>query len=136
MRGTVFEAPDRCILLMVAEHTRTANTYQLLYDALGIGLPGGAIAPAAGSAGPVTGDSRTSSVRSTRVHRTATRECSHCVELPPYAAGQLPKAEAFHRHTLKLPVWHREEDIPLADAYAAAFAKVTTHHHDLTGWHA
>lgn len=60
----------------------------------------------------------------------------HCVELPPYAAGQFPKAEAFQRHTLKLPVWHREEDIPLVDAYAAAFAKVTTHHHDLTGWHA
>lgn len=34
---TVFEAPDRCILLMVAEHTRTANPYQLLYDALAIG---------------------------------------------------------------------------------------------------
>ena len=60
----------------------------------------------------------------------------HCVELPPYAAGQFPKAEAFHRHALKLPVWHREEDIPLVDAYTAAFAKVTTHHHDLTGWHA
>jgi hypothetical protein len=29
-------------------------------------------------------------------------------------------------------VWHREEDIPLADAYTAAFAKVTTHHRDLT----
>lgn len=36
---TVSEAPDRCILLMVAEHTRTANPYQLLYDALGIGVP-------------------------------------------------------------------------------------------------
>jgi hypothetical protein len=36
---TVFDAPDRCILLMVAEHTRAANPYQLLYDALGIGVP-------------------------------------------------------------------------------------------------
>jgi hypothetical protein len=36
---TVFEAPDRCILLVVAEHTRTANPHQLLYDALGIGVP-------------------------------------------------------------------------------------------------
>ena len=36
---TIFEAPDRCILLLVAEHTRTANPYQLLYDALGIGEP-------------------------------------------------------------------------------------------------
>lgn len=36
---TVFEAPDRCILLLVAEHTRSANPYQLLYDALGIDQP-------------------------------------------------------------------------------------------------
>jgi hypothetical protein len=36
---TVFESPDRCILLLVAEHTRTSNPYQLLYDALGIGEP-------------------------------------------------------------------------------------------------
>jgi hypothetical protein len=28
---TVFEAPDRCILLLIAEHTRSANPYQLLY---------------------------------------------------------------------------------------------------------
>jgi hypothetical protein len=28
---TTFEAPDRCILLLVAEHTRSANPYQLLY---------------------------------------------------------------------------------------------------------
>lgn len=37
---TTFEAPDRCILLLVAEHTRSANPYQLLYDALGIDEPG------------------------------------------------------------------------------------------------
>jgi hypothetical protein len=36
---TVFEALDRCILLLVAEHTRTANPYQLLYEALGIDEP-------------------------------------------------------------------------------------------------
>ena len=36
---TVFEAPDRCILLLVAEHTRSANPYQLLYAALGISEP-------------------------------------------------------------------------------------------------
>jgi hypothetical protein len=36
---TCFEAPDRCILLLVAEHTRSANPYQLLYDALGIDQP-------------------------------------------------------------------------------------------------
>jgi hypothetical protein len=36
---TTFEASDRCILLLVAEHTRSANPYQLLYDALGIDEP-------------------------------------------------------------------------------------------------
>jgi hypothetical protein len=36
---TTFEAPRRCILLLVAEHTRAANPYQLLYDALGIDEP-------------------------------------------------------------------------------------------------
>jgi hypothetical protein len=36
---TTFEAPDRCILLLVAEHTRSANPYQLLYEALSIDEP-------------------------------------------------------------------------------------------------
>jgi hypothetical protein len=36
---TTFEAPDRCILLLVAEHTRSANPYQLLYEALSIDDP-------------------------------------------------------------------------------------------------
>lgn len=36
---TVFEAPNRCILLLVAEHTRTSNPYQLLYNILGIDEP-------------------------------------------------------------------------------------------------
>ena len=36
---TVFEAPDRCVLLLVAEHTRSANPYRLLYEALGIDEP-------------------------------------------------------------------------------------------------
>ena len=36
---TVFEAPDRCVLVLVAEHTRSANPYRLLYAALGIGEP-------------------------------------------------------------------------------------------------
>jgi len=34
---TIFEAPERCILLLVAKHTRNANPCLLLYDALGIG---------------------------------------------------------------------------------------------------
>lgn len=36
---TVFETKGRCILLLVAEHTRTANPYQLIYDALDISEP-------------------------------------------------------------------------------------------------
>ena len=36
---TVFEAPDQCVLLLVAEHTRSANPYHLLYAALGIDEP-------------------------------------------------------------------------------------------------
>jgi hypothetical protein len=36
---TIFETPDRCVLLVVAEHTRSANRYQLLYEVLGIGEP-------------------------------------------------------------------------------------------------
>jgi hypothetical protein len=36
---SVFETPDRCVLLVVAEHTRSANPYQLLYEMLGIGEP-------------------------------------------------------------------------------------------------
>jgi hypothetical protein len=33
---TTFEARSRCIMLLVAEHTRSGNPYQLLYDALDI----------------------------------------------------------------------------------------------------
>lgn len=36
---TVFEAPDRCVLLLVAEHTRSASPYRLLYAALAIDEP-------------------------------------------------------------------------------------------------
>jgi hypothetical protein len=36
---TVFETRDRCILLLVAEHTGTVNPYQLIYDALDISEP-------------------------------------------------------------------------------------------------
>jgi hypothetical protein len=36
---TTFEVPDWCILLLVAEHTRSANPYQLLYAALGVEEP-------------------------------------------------------------------------------------------------
>ncbi|MEU7182004.1 MULTISPECIES: DegT/DnrJ/EryC1/StrS family aminotransferase [Streptomyces] len=47
------------------------------------------------------------------------------------APGDFPAAEHVHATTLKLPVWHREEDIPLVDAYTEAIAKVAAHHKDL-----
>ena len=37
----MFEAPDRCILLLVAQHTGSENPYQLLYSILGISEPKG-----------------------------------------------------------------------------------------------
>jgi dTDP-4-amino-4,6-dideoxygalactose transaminase len=51
-----------------------------------------------------------------------------------YGAGQCSVAEAVHKHTLKLPVWHREEDMPLVNQYIEAFHKVTSNHKDLVGY--
>lgn len=48
-----------------------------------------------------------------------------------YSPGAFPRAEAIHRSTLKLPVWHREEDMPLVDSYIEAFRKVTENYRDL-----
>jgi dTDP-4-amino-4,6-dideoxygalactose transaminase len=54
----------------------------------------------------------------------------HCGRLK-YQKGQFPVAEQVHHHTLKLPVWHRPEDMPLVDRYIDAFRKVIAHHTDL-----
>lgn len=43
-----------------------------------------------------------------------------------YRPGDFPVAESLHRNTLKLPVWHRSEDLALVDHYVEAFTKVTT----------
>jgi perosamine synthetase len=48
-----------------------------------------------------------------------------------YEPGQFPVAEQLHARTLKLPVWHREQDIPLARQYATGFRKVVGLHHEL-----
>ncbi|WP_131769963.1 DegT/DnrJ/EryC1/StrS family aminotransferase [Candidatus Protofrankia californiensis] len=50
-----------------------------------------------------------------------------------YRPGDFPRAEMVHNNTLKLPVWHREEDMPLVDSYIEAFRKVTEHYGDLLG---
>ncbi|WP_326642310.1 DegT/DnrJ/EryC1/StrS family aminotransferase [Streptosporangium sp. NBC_01755] len=48
-----------------------------------------------------------------------------------YSPGAFPKAEAIHHNTLKLPVWHREEDMSLVDSYIEAFHKVAENYRDL-----
>lgn len=48
-----------------------------------------------------------------------------------YEPGQFPVAEAVHRHTLKLPVWQREDDMPLVERYIEAFSKIVENHEDL-----
>ncbi|MBF6332496.1 DegT/DnrJ/EryC1/StrS family aminotransferase [Nocardia transvalensis] len=50
-----------------------------------------------------------------------------------YAPGDYPRAEDLHYRTLKLPVWHREEDLPLIDQYIEAIYKVAKHSSDLKG---
>ncbi|WP_405364835.1 DegT/DnrJ/EryC1/StrS family aminotransferase [Kitasatospora sp. NBC_00039] len=48
-----------------------------------------------------------------------------------YQAGDFPVAEHTHAHTIKLPVWHREQDRPLAEQYIRAAIKVSDHHKEL-----
>ncbi|MBT2386582.1 hypothetical protein [Streptomyces sp. ISL-11] len=47
------------------------------------------------------------------------------------AAGDFPTAEHVHAATVKLPVRHRDQDIPLADDCTAAIAEVASHAKDL-----
>ncbi|MGW0881258.1 DegT/DnrJ/EryC1/StrS family aminotransferase [Streptomyces sp. NPDC002671] len=57
--------------------------------------------------------------------------------LPGYADHQGPAADSFatarrvHGSTVKLPVWHRDQDLHLADAYTGAIIKVAEHHKEL-----
>ncbi|MEV7426303.1 MULTISPECIES: DegT/DnrJ/EryC1/StrS family aminotransferase [unclassified Streptomyces] len=48
-----------------------------------------------------------------------------------YGNGDFPVAEHAHAHTLKLPVWHREQDRPLAEQYVLAAVKVSEHYKEL-----
>ncbi|MFB6813720.1 DegT/DnrJ/EryC1/StrS family aminotransferase [Streptomyces sp. NPDC056347] len=45
--------------------------------------------------------------------------------------GSFPVAEHTYRHTIKLPVWHREQDLALARQYVRAASKVSDHHKEL-----
>ncbi|MCX4581891.1 DegT/DnrJ/EryC1/StrS family aminotransferase [Streptomyces sp. NBC_01481] len=48
-----------------------------------------------------------------------------------YRPGDFPVAEKAHTHTIKLPVWHREQDLELAEQYVSAARKVSEHHKEL-----
>ncbi|MFD8321220.1 DegT/DnrJ/EryC1/StrS family aminotransferase [Kitasatospora purpeofusca] len=48
-----------------------------------------------------------------------------------YRAGDFPVAEHTHAHTIKLPVWHREQDRPPAEQYIRAAIEVSDHHKEL-----
>lgn len=50
-----------------------------------------------------------------------------------YQPGDFPQAEEVHHNTLKLSVWHRDEEMPLVDSYIRAFRKVTDNYRDLLG---
>ncbi|MFI6042607.1 DegT/DnrJ/EryC1/StrS family aminotransferase [Nocardia sp. NPDC051321] len=50
-----------------------------------------------------------------------------------YGPGDYPRAEQIHHATLKLPVWHQEQDLPIVDRYIEAIRKVTEHHTELKG---
>ncbi|WP_329177786.1 DegT/DnrJ/EryC1/StrS family aminotransferase [Streptomyces decoyicus] len=48
-----------------------------------------------------------------------------------YREGGFPVAEKAHTHTIKLPVWHREEDLKLAEQYVSAARKASECHKEL-----
>jgi perosamine synthetase len=54
-------------------------------------------------------------------------------EVLRYRKEDFPKAESSHQNTLKLPVWHRENEKSLALEYADAFRKVIENHQELPG---
>ncbi|GAA2233735.1 hypothetical protein GCM10010430_13040 [Kitasatospora cystarginea] len=48
-----------------------------------------------------------------------------------YERGDFPVAEHAHAHTIKLPVWHREQDLEVAEQYVRAAVKISDHHKEL-----
>ncbi|GAA1941988.1 DegT/DnrJ/EryC1/StrS family aminotransferase [Kitasatospora viridis] len=48
-----------------------------------------------------------------------------------YQPGAFPVAEHAYQHTIKLPAWHREQDLALAERYIRAAVKVSEHHKEL-----
>ena len=89
---TVFEAADRCVLLLVAEHTRSENPYRLIYAALGISEPGG---PRTKPACCVPKASRPSTLTSPPVWRKAWQNSPR--RCPPQAKPATAVVEAWAR---------------------------------------
>lgn len=50
-----------------------------------------------------------------------------------YHPSEFPMAEETHHHTLKLPVWHRDADLPLVRRYIDGFSKVIANYKHLMG---
>ncbi|MFI9272617.1 DegT/DnrJ/EryC1/StrS family aminotransferase [Kitasatospora sp. NPDC052896] len=48
-----------------------------------------------------------------------------------YPPGSFPVAEHVYRNMIKLPVWHREQDLALAEQYVDAAVKVSAHYKEL-----
>ncbi|MGW9177373.1 hypothetical protein [Streptomyces decoyicus] len=48
-----------------------------------------------------------------------------------YREGDFPVAEKAHTHTIELPVWHREQDLELAEQYVSAARKAGECHKEL-----
>jgi len=48
-----------------------------------------------------------------------------------YKKGDFPRAEKFHEHSLKLPVWHRKQDEEIVNLYIKAFKKVVKNYKEL-----
>lgn len=67
---------------------------------------------------------RPSSTRPLHMHPLFTQPSALFHRFPAPKSGAFPVAERFHRHSLKLPVWHADEDMALR--YIAAIKKVAT----------
>ncbi|WBP88548.1 hypothetical protein [Kitasatospora cathayae] len=46
-------------------------------------------------------------------------------------AGDFFVAEHAHAHAIKLPLWHREQDLELAAQYSRAARKISDHHKEV-----
>ncbi|MFC5665398.1 hypothetical protein ACFP3U_20750 [Kitasatospora misakiensis] len=46
-------------------------------------------------------------------------------------SGDFPVAEHAHGHMIKLPVWHREQDLELAGQYVRAAVEISENHKEL-----